>query len=364
MGTKQKNAFLAQTPKTQLVVKEELAKYINAWAMLPHYVVQGNQKNYRVFAESLKTKKDQKPTSEFFEDLIAKAILFRSAEKIYGVKPSAIGDLRYITVPYTLAWLSKILINRLDLFKIWKQQRVSDALKTLLYDLMVRVESIIKKSATGALYGEWAKKEDCWKHLRQQTFPISLASIKADLIDPANPPLRKLMTNDDAEKILNQNRANWLCSVPAIVWDQIAEWGRIFNLLTFNQRQVATEIASLVRKWSDKAPERLTAAMVSSGETILEKVIAEVPQLLESIPDDVVMPAVDLSVKPAIEVTVDIVRQAVAFDKRKKVLKIHAYNFLKEIVEGRKTLNEHNKGAVRKLIGALVSKGFEVTPTH
>lgn len=364
LGAKQKNAFLAQTPKSQLLVKEELAKYLNVWAKLPHYVVQGNQKNYRVFIESLKTKKDQQPNSIFFEDLIAKAILFRSTEKIYGVKPNALGDLRYVTVPYTLAYLNQVTNNELNLLKIWKQQNISDTLKTVLATLMVQIEAYIKKNAPGSLYGEWAKREVCWQAVSRQKFIVDYTTIKADLIDPANPPLRKLMTNDDAEKILNQNRANWLCSVPAIVWDQIAEWGRIFNLLTFNQRQVATEIASLVRKWSDKAPERLTAAMVSSGETILEKVIAEVPQLLESIPDDVVMPAVDLSVKPAIEVTVDIVRQAVAFDKRKKVLKIHAYNFLKEIVEGRKTLNEHNKGAVRKLIGALVSKGFEVTPTH
>ena len=362
MGTKQKNAFLAQTPKTQLVVKEELAKYINAWAMLPHYVVQGNQKNYRVFAESLKTKKDQKPTSEFFEDLIAKAILFRSAEKIYGVKPSAIGDLRYITVPYTLAWLSKILINRLDLFKIWKQQRVSDALKTLLYDLMVRVESIIKKSATGALYGEWAKKEDCWKHLRQQTFPISLASIKADLVDPANPPLRKLMTNDDAERILNQNRANWLCSVPAIVWNQIAEWGQMFNSLTFNQRQVATEMASLVRKWSDKAPERLTAAMINSGKAILEKVMTEAPQLLKNMPDDVVM--LPETYPTGQQPTIDLICRAVAYDKSKKVLRINAHVFLRNIAQGKTTLNEYNKNKARKLISVLVTKGFELPPTH
>jgi len=32
--------------------------------------------------------------------------------------------------------------------------------------LMVQVEQFIKKNAPGALYGEWAKKEECWVILR------------------------------------------------------------------------------------------------------------------------------------------------------------------------------------------------------
>lgn len=33
----------------------------------------------------------------------------------------------------------------------------------------------------------------------------------------------------------------------------------------------------------------VTAALINSGETILEKIIAEAPQLLENMPDDVVL---------------------------------------------------------------------------
>jgi|GEM_PF-3829310 len=43
--------------------------------------------------------------SIYFEDVVAKAILFRSAEKLYGTKPNAIGDMRYIVVPYAIAWI-------------------------------------------------------------------------------------------------------------------------------------------------------------------------------------------------------------------------------------------------------------------
>jgi hypothetical protein len=68
----------------------------------PHIVVRGSQKNY---AQFLNYNFNFKPDNVWFEDAIAKAILVFTAEKVYGVKPNAIGDMRYITVPYSLAWL-------------------------------------------------------------------------------------------------------------------------------------------------------------------------------------------------------------------------------------------------------------------
>ncbi len=80
-------------------VKEDLAKFVNVWNCLPWHAMRGNQKNYAVFMTGLKAKEMQ-PTNIFFEDSIAKAILFRSAENLYGRKPNAIGDLCYVSVPY------------------------------------------------------------------------------------------------------------------------------------------------------------------------------------------------------------------------------------------------------------------------
>ena len=152
-----------------MFTKEELAKYVNAYNEIfdgkklvigPNFVVNGNQKNYVQFINYNIVKQ---PDSIYFEDIIAKTILFRAAEKIYGIKPNAIGDLRYITVPYSISLLTYKTNCKLDLYKIWKNQSISEQLKSLLYSLMVQVENLIKKSAEknhGALYGEWAKKEE------------------------------------------------------------------------------------------------------------------------------------------------------------------------------------------------------------
>ena len=165
-------AFDIKNPKNQFFTKEELAKVINTWNEVysedrlvigPHIVVRGSQKNYAQFITyNIPENRDNK----YFEDLISKAILFRTAEKLYGIKPNSIGDMRYITVPYTLALLSSNESSGIDLSSIWKKQTISEELQNTIYNLMVRVEQFIKNKAPGALYGEWAKKEECWLQVK------------------------------------------------------------------------------------------------------------------------------------------------------------------------------------------------------
>ena len=126
-----------------MFTKEDLAKYVNAYQEMyvgrklvigPHIVVRGNQKNYVQF---INHKLIEKPDNQYFEDVVSKGILFRSAEKVYGVKPHSIGDLRYVTVPYALSLLSYSTGNKIDLYKIWKNQRISEALMQVLHDLYI-----------------------------------------------------------------------------------------------------------------------------------------------------------------------------------------------------------------------------------
>lgn len=172
-----------------MFTKESLAKFINSYKEVyngkklvigPHVVVRGSQKNY---AQFLNYNFNFKPDNIWFEDAIAKAILFSSAEKIYGVKPNAIGDMRYITVPYSIAWLGYRLNYKLDLYKIWKNQSLSENLKSKLYEVMSKVEEYIKTNAPGSLYGEWAKKEECWNAIKNESFEINLENLKSDLED-------------------------------------------------------------------------------------------------------------------------------------------------------------------------------------
>ncbi len=94
---------------------------------------------------------------------------------------------------------------------------------------MVQVEELIKKSAEknhGALYGEWAKKEECWTDLKTQELDIDFGSIKSDYEDPKNPSQRKRIADEETAQVQIEEELEKIKSVPPIVWHKIEEWAR------------------------------------------------------------------------------------------------------------------------------------------
>lgn len=281
-----KKAFDLKNPKHQLFNKEELAKYINAYREAidgkkiligPHYVVRGNQKNYVQF---MNYNLEKKLNNVYFEDAIAKAILYRAAEKAYGIKPNAIGDMRYITVPYAITLLNCLTKDQLDLFKIWKAQDVLAPMKKLLHEMMSAIERFIKETAPGGLYGEWAKKEDCWIKIKNNEFNFDLSTIKLDLSDKKNPSKRLIVSDDEAIAEQIKEDTEKIRAIPFSAWKKIENWGDETQELSNNQINVLHSIAYRVRtntKVLDN--ERIT------GIKILDIVINKAPELLHEVID-------------------------------------------------------------------------------
>jgi len=69
---------------------------------------------------------------------------------------------------------------------------------------MEKVEASIRKTATekhGDLYGEWAKKEDCWIELKKHELNIDFGQIKQDFEDPKNPSQRKRIADEETTQV-------------------------------------------------------------------------------------------------------------------------------------------------------------------
>lgn len=276
------NAFDLKNPKAQVFSKEDVAKYINSYQEVfdgkkmligPHYVVRGNQKNYVQFMNHNLVKKTD---SIYFEDVIAKAILFRAAEKAYGIKPNSIGDMRYITVPYSIAYFSVITKGKLDLYKIWKAQSVSAELKAFLYNLMLQVEDFIKNNAPGSLYGEWAKKEECWEQMKTQKFEIDLEIIQLDLQESKTHTQRKKLSDDDVLESQINEEIKKIKSISPKIWINIEEWGKATQLLTSNQQTAAWNISIRL-----KNNHRLTEYERITGIKILDILHKNAPNYFE-----------------------------------------------------------------------------------
>jgi hypothetical protein len=351
-------AFDLKNPKSQMFTKEDLAKYINSYEEVvdgkktligPHFVVRGNQKNYVQFINHNLPKGVD---SIYFEDTVAKAILFRTAEKKYGVKPNSIGDMRYITVPYSIAYLTSALSPSLDLYKIWRTQSVSSNMGELLYNLMLQVEGFLKKNAPGSLYGEWAKKEDCWQEIKKQEFALDLQSIKADLEDPQNSPSRKKLSDNEAAEYRINAELDKIKTVPGNIWHKIEEWGKATSLLTVQQQSVAWNIAGRLRNET-----RISDYERASAIRILETVIDNAPEILFEIDES----EIDSSGNGTSteEVTIDLIKKMITWDKKNKRLKDHYFKYMNDIISGARPLNDQAIKYVRMNLTFLKKYGFK-----
>lgn len=354
-----RRAFEAKNPKSQMFTKEDLAKYVNAWQEVydgkklligPHFVVRGGQKNYVQFVNCNMVKKVD---NLYFEDAIAKAILFRTAEKIYGVKPNAIGDMRYITVPYAVAWLGCKTDYKLDLYKIWKNQSLSDSLKKLLRGIMENIEHFIRKNAPGSLYGEWAKKEECWNAVKAEDFGIDLNDIRSDLETNKGSSQRRRISEEETDREKFLEEISRIKSVTGAGWHKIEQWGRATNLLTVQQRDIAFSLAQRVRTGA-----RILDTEKNIGLRILDIVLTKEPELLWDTEEEPVRTNSDDS--PVI--TPELVKQMIAFDRERKRLEDYKFRFLKETLEKPLPWDDRTINFLRSNYEKLKKYGFRAQP--
>jgi len=348
--------FDKQNPRNQMFTKDTLAKYINSYEEVyfgkklvigPHFVVRGNQKNY---AQFLNYNFSVKPDNIWFEDAVAKAILFTTAEKIYGVKPNAIGDMRYITVPYSIAWLGLKLNYKLDLYKIWKQQKLSDSLKEKLHEIMTRIEGFIKDTSPGALYGMWAREERCWAAVRNEEFNIDLGILNGDL-ESKTSLSRKKISEEDTKEAEEESVIIRLKSIHPKTWQKIGKWGSETKSLSYYQQNMVTTLGSKI-----KNNRLFTEIERNQGEVILNMVADINPELFFDMDNFFVED--ETSKQDEIEITLELIERILQWDKRNKRLEVYKYTFMAELLEGKKTLTERNKFLARLNLKTAEKYGF------
>lgn len=354
-----KKQFDKQNPRSQMFTKELLAKYVNAYKEVtsgkkiligPHIVVRGSQKNYSQF---LNYNFSSKPDSIWFEDAIAFAILFSSAEKIYGVKPNSIGDMRYITVPYAIGWVGKNTNYKIDLAKIWKNQGISDSMKELLREVMISIEDFIKKNAPGSLYGEWAKKEECWNIVKEQNLGIDFSKISNDLENQNSK--RKKLTREETFQAEVAAIDETLKSVHSNTWKKIEAWGRESGKISLHLGNIAFGLAGKVR--NDK---EFSESERQNGIELIDFVAKEAPELFYDM-EEFFAKEQDSQNEEIVEVTMGDIKSLVDWDKKNKRLQIYEFKLMNEIIKGEKELTDRNKFFAQKNIDKAKKWGFKPT---
>jgi len=353
-----RKAFDIRNPRKQVITKELLAKYVNSYEEIwngkklvigPHIVVRGSQKNYIQF---LNYNMPKKPDNVFYEDVVAKAILFKTSEKLYGVKPNAIGDMRYITVPYSVALLNFKTNYKIDLYKIWKKQSLSETLKTTLFNLMEDVEAFIKNNAPGSLYGEWAKKEECWRMIKESNIEINIDELKPDFID-SKTPVRKSLSDDDVNQELIKQEVALIKSVPPDNWEIIERWGAKTGSLSRYLQDIALNISVSI-----KNNRNITENLRIKGISILELVVHNAPELLESKQSEKDNEIKQRS-KSEQKIDTKLILKMVEWDSRVKILTVNQRSYLTDFAYELKKLNAFHEKNIKIYLEKLKLAGFK-----
>jgi hypothetical protein len=215
-----KKMWEEQNPSGQKFTKTDVAKFEHAWLARPHIACLGAEKNFVKFAERMDEDGEPLVDLNYFKHLVAKAIFFRSAEKVFSSQD--LEGYRANSVAYSVAWLSERSDRRIDLDRIWSEQRLPTGLVKALEIVSAAAHRHITNVDGNP--GEISKREGSWAEFRDSDLEISAAWER----EWANTPFVAPTTAEDA---------------------LATEWERVRHLLVNDPRTIEGLEAYTNRLW-------------------------------------------------------------------------------------------------------------------
>lgn len=148
--------FYAEYPKSQMFDKTLLSKFMMAWMENPASVCKGGENNYAVFFNRIKTL-GIKFDSNVYRRTIAKAILFKAIDALYGKDGIALPGYKSNMVAYTLSALGMLSGKKLDLISIWNEQNVMNP--SVQNSMTIDLYSVYAKLICGQQHISYKVKE-------------------------------------------------------------------------------------------------------------------------------------------------------------------------------------------------------------
>jgi hypothetical protein len=244
-------------PRNQMFTKTDLAKFENTWMQRPHIVSRGAQKNFAEFTLELGKRNGFEPDTKYFEHMVAKAILFRRAEKIIGAQKY--GGYRANIVTYTLAYLAHATQQRLNLDGIWQKQEITPELKLAIETVSKYVFDYITNPPGGRNITEWCKNEKCWNGLKEIEIALP-AALQKELVAFGKSKItdNSSIAAPDAE---DKERIVAACEYSADAWFALSSWAKATNNLQGWQRGIAFSVGKLIGRGSTPSHKQAHRAL-------------------------------------------------------------------------------------------------------
>ncbi len=235
-------AWARQNPPQQKFTKTDLAKYEHAWLGLPHLVCRGAEKNFGAFAARLEDDGEPAVDRSFFEQVVARVILWRSAEKLFDTL--GVEGYRANSVAYAVAWLAERSGRRLDLERIWRDQHLPDAISAAILVACREAHKFLTSRAGNV--GEGSKKPETWAEFRELTLEVGDEWSKGIKDGPVGtyPPKKSTPESEAAREAV--------AHVSAADWFGLAKWAKDRGFLEGWERSIAFSLGRLAAQ--SKAP--------------------------------------------------------------------------------------------------------------
>ncbi len=227
-------------PKEQYFDKLELARYENAWDQLPYITSKGGQASFRDFTIRLKKRGKFVPDQNYYQELIAKAILYRRVRQI--VKSQKFQGFWANIADYTMAYISFKTAQRIDLNKIWRQQAATEALDRTAENVSNAIYKYLTETCSGINVTQWCKKEQCWLDIKDK---LSI-TINPDLVSELLPISKTKQTGISSLNDPEKDLINDIKSVSADIWFAVSSWGKETGNLQGFQCGIARTLANYV----------------------------------------------------------------------------------------------------------------------
>ncbi len=224
--------WASQNPPFQKFTKTDLAKYEHAWLGLPHLVCRGAEKNFVAFAERLEDDRHPVVDRPFFENVVARAVMWRCAEKLFD--SLSLDGYRANSVAYGVALISESSGRRLDLARIWREQCLPNEVSTALL-AACRLAHEFLTNLPGNI-GEASKKPETWAAFRQAN-PDLPGSWKNHVSEAECAPYLEKSV-DPAVETARQD----VCSLTAKHWFALSKWAKERTFLEGWERSIAFSI--------------------------------------------------------------------------------------------------------------------------
>lgn len=206
---KQRDDYKLVRPKNKKFTLTDLAKYMNAAYMLPHFVSWGGEVNAAHFHNNMVKlwDKDNSVINElFYKELIGKKIFFAFVEEVISAQEWYQEKRAYRPqiVAYTfskLAYEAKKAKRQINFRAVWDLQKVPDAyygdvaaIGKLVFD------TIYDDNRSTANIETYCKKEECWTIVQKKPYELT-DSIREVLISPADQEIEKVQAKQEQKEV-------------------------------------------------------------------------------------------------------------------------------------------------------------------